>query len=527
MDVQPDRGARFILIVTAILLMAGCAHKPAVKEEPPPGTYMEDIYTIPNPKSDLDMFRKALPPYLSYMESQYSPSKDDDKTLCRISGTYYAYAYCFMEDKDRKEASRLYLKGRDVCLNELKYYRIFNQALTYKLSADAFRQSLTESFPPAKIPVVYWAAMNWTGWICLNLSKPEALEDIPRVEAMLEYVNASNDSYANGSVHAALGVLYAAQPKGDGGDLNRSKDEFDKAFACSFSSTLTYQVMYARYYAYGSRSRVLFKKTLESVAEKPADFYTDMNFVNEVAKVKANLLLKNINKFFKQPAKKTGGSKTPQVTGGAAPKETGTQEAAKAAGSVTPQATSTQEAPKAAGTETPQATGTQEAPKATGSEAPQTTGGQDASKVTEGENPQKPGGEEAPKAAGTEAPRNTGTEEAPKAAVGEAPQNAGGVEAPNAAAGDATQKTAGEEAPKATMEEATQKTGAEEAPKAAGGEAPQDTTGVDAPKAPGAEAPQNAGGEEAPKTAVDQTPPQAGGSDAPAAAGDDGVKQSQ
>ena len=296
--------ARFVLVLTLMVSLTSCAHKPKAGDEPPPGTFLEDIYTTPNPKTDLETFDTAMPPHLQYLDTLIKPSTEDVKLFARVSGAYYGYANCFVEDRDRKEAAALYLKGRDYALNELRYYRIFDTAFTYKQSIEAFRQALIDSFSKANVPLVYWAAMNWTGWITVNLNKPEAVADIPRAIAMLEYVDSYDQSYGNGSVHAALGMLCSARSKAKGGDPDRAREEFEKAFSASFSSTLTYQVSFAKYYAYQTRNKELFQKTLESVVEKPENFSPDMNFVNEVAKKKARALLKNIDRYFKKPQPK-------------------------------------------------------------------------------------------------------------------------------------------------------------------------------------------------------------------------------
>jgi hypothetical protein len=146
--------------------------------------------------------------------------------------------------------------------------------------------------------------MNWAGWITLNLDKPEAREDIPKVIAILEFASTFNDSYNNGVMHAVLGSLYAMQTRDEGGSPEKAKEEFDKAFSCSFNSVLTFQVMYARYYATQVQDRELFKKTLGTVLDAPADLYSDMNFVNEVARKKAKILMADMGKYFKEPEKK-------------------------------------------------------------------------------------------------------------------------------------------------------------------------------------------------------------------------------
>ncbi len=313
--------ARYVLIFTLMVSLTSCAHKPKAVEEPPPGTFLEDIYTTPNPKTDLETFDTAMPPHLQYLDTLIKPSTEDVKLFTRVSGAYYGYAHCFVEDRDRKEAAALYLKGRDYALNELRYYRIFDTAFTYKQSIEAFRQALIDSFSKANVPLVYWAAMNWTGWITVNLNKPEAVADIPRAIAMLEYVDSYDQSYGNGSVHAALGTLCAARSKAKGGDPDRAREEFEKAFSASFSSTLTYQVSFAKYYSYQARNRELFQKTLESVAEKPENFSPDMNFVNEVARKKARALLKNIDRYFKKPQPKPAAAGAQPADPGKPPQE--------------------------------------------------------------------------------------------------------------------------------------------------------------------------------------------------------------
>lgn len=300
MAIRSFRIAPLLLIPTIIVLLSACAHKKAAVEQPT-GSFLEDIYATSNESTDVDMFGDAISPYVQYMDSTITPLSDA-ALLSRVSGAYYGYAYCFAEDMDKKVASRLYLKGRDLVLNELRRYRIFDDALTYNKSIDEFRQSLPDSFDKHNInfQVIYWAAMNWAGWISINLDNPEALADIPKVEAMLEFVNTFNDSYNNGIVHAVLGTLYASRSKADGGNPEKAKEEFDKAFSCSFNSILTFHVMYAKYYACQIQDRELFKKSLETVLKAPANYRSDMNFVNEVAKRKARVLLDNSDKYFKE-----------------------------------------------------------------------------------------------------------------------------------------------------------------------------------------------------------------------------------
>jgi hypothetical protein len=311
MAIRSFRIAGWLLILTIAVFLSGCAHKAAV--EPPIGSFLEDIYATANTNPDVDMFNAAMPPYLQYMDNSILPVSPD-LLYYRLSGAYYGYAFCFVEDTDKKEASSLYLKGRDLALTELKRYRLFFTAMTYESTILEFKASLPASFGKAQIQGLYWAAMNWAGWINLNLDKPEALADIPKVEAMLEFVTVLDSSYNSGSVYAALGSLHANRAKEQGGNPERAKEEFDNAFTYSGNSYLTFHVMYAQYYARQIQDRELFKKTLATVLETPSNTYAEKTFVNEVARRKAKVLLDNIDKYFKAAEIKKGGEAvtTPQ-----------------------------------------------------------------------------------------------------------------------------------------------------------------------------------------------------------------------
>jgi tetratricopeptide (TPR) repeat protein len=311
MVIRSFRIAGWLLFLTIIVFLSGCAHKAAV--EPPTGSYLEDIYSTANTNPDVDMFGAAMPPYLQYTDSLLGPDSPES-LLYRLSGAYYGYAFCFLEDTDKKEASVNYLKGREYTFNELKRYRMFYQIVTYETSIIAYKQALTATFDKKNIQALYWTAMNWAGWINVNLDNPDARADLPKAEAMLEFINTIDESYNNGSVHATLGVLYANRSKADGGDPEKAREEFDKAFTYSGNSIFLMHVMYARYYACQIQDRELYKKTLTTVLETPSNTYADKTFINEVARRKAKVLMDNIDKYFKAAEPKKGGeaATTPQ-----------------------------------------------------------------------------------------------------------------------------------------------------------------------------------------------------------------------
>jgi len=297
MEPRCSRISGWLLIFIAILISSGCKHKPP--GGPPPGSYLEDIYGNANTTADSDLFCRSMPAYLDELDGLMKKNKYDLPLIFRASGAHYGYAFSCLEDADKKAASEIYLKGRDLSMAELRRYSFFDQA--FDDTIQKFRQALPYNFDKRNIQPLYWAALNWFGWISVNLDTPEARADIPKVEAMLEYVNKLDRTYGNGTAHAVLAALYALQPKDAGGDPEKARQEFENAFLYTGNSILAVHVWYARFYATQIQDRPLFEKTLKQVVDTPANQYADKTFVNEAARRKAALLLANVESLFSKP----------------------------------------------------------------------------------------------------------------------------------------------------------------------------------------------------------------------------------
>lgn len=297
MDTRSFRISGWLLIITIIILLSGCKHKPPAG--PPAGSFLEDIYTTANTNPDVEMFCKAMPGYLYDLEGLMMKNKYDLPLIFRASGAHYGYAFCCLEDSDKKAAAETYLKGRDLAMAELRRYSYFDQA--FDDTIPRFQQALPYNFDKRNIQPLYWAALNWFGWISLRMDTPEAQADIPRVEAMLEFVNSLDRSYGNGTVHAVLAAIYALQTSTAGGEPEKARQEFENAFLYTGNSILAVHVMYAQFYATRIQDRKLFEKTLKQVIETPANQYADKTFINEVARRKASLLLANAELLFSKP----------------------------------------------------------------------------------------------------------------------------------------------------------------------------------------------------------------------------------
>jgi tetratricopeptide (TPR) repeat protein len=293
MALRSFRLTLFLLVLGLTVFFSGCVNKEMVVQSSEP--LLDDLNLAVSKNTDVDMVRKAMPVYLTQLDGLIV-SAPDAKLLTSATQGYYDYTFAFVEDTDKQRASFLYLKARDYALGELKRYTLFVEG--FDKPAPEFNKALHVSLDKRDLTFLFWTAQNWAAWIVLNIDNPEAVKDIPRVEAMLKYVIELDETYQNGNAHTSLGTLYASRSKDSGGDPEKAKEHFNKAFILSGNSLLSVHLLYAKFYARQIKDRELFIKTLEKVIETPAERFPDKAFANEVARRKAKLLLDNVDKYF-------------------------------------------------------------------------------------------------------------------------------------------------------------------------------------------------------------------------------------
>jgi len=285
------QNVRFIfslMILVISLLLTGCSMKAYMVRSMDP--IMDDMTTAANMNTDVDLMRDGLPASLIQIDG-FIKSDPNNKILLMGAESYFGYAFSFVEDVNKPRASALYLKARDYALRALKKHRQFDeQALDLNdMLANCGKQD---------VPALYWAAGSWMSWIALNVGSPEALMDLPKVEAMLQRVIELDETYYYGTAHAMLGGFYSAQPKNMGGNPEKAYKHFQKAFKLSGSKLLAVQLMYAKFYAVQIQDKALFVKTLNEIIATPKNSFPEKNLANEVAKRKAKDLLEKVDTLF-------------------------------------------------------------------------------------------------------------------------------------------------------------------------------------------------------------------------------------
>jgi tetratricopeptide (TPR) repeat protein len=239
---------------------------------------------------------KALPGLLITSEGYLGAAPDDVDLLVSTAGKYSLYASFFVEEVDKEHAIKLYRRGLALGMRALMQNRKFAKGVGDG-SLERF-ESAIKRLNKSHIPALYVTMSNWFSFIALNSSDSEALMGIPKVEAIMNKLMELDETYNNGIIHAYFGAYYGSFSKVLGGQPEKAKYHFERAFEISGSEFLYFYVLYAQTYAVQIQDKELFVTTLEKVLDTPKKADHEMTMANEIAKMKAKTLLSKIDEYF-------------------------------------------------------------------------------------------------------------------------------------------------------------------------------------------------------------------------------------
>lgn len=235
-----------------------------------------------------------------------------NKTLSTLLARSYAnYAFGFLEwnmlrhrgnpakqdayKLNEERAKRFYGAGKRITLNILKKNGSFKSALNKDL--DSFKKTL-KGYGKGSVPLLFWTAFNWGASINLNKDSPEAIIEFPKVEAMMQRVLKLDEYYFYGGPHLFFGVSFGSRPAMFGGNLEKSKEHFERAVAAYQRKFLMSLVMYAQVYAVQAQDPALFESLLTEVMGADPAAMPEQRLANELAVRRATWLLANKAQFF-------------------------------------------------------------------------------------------------------------------------------------------------------------------------------------------------------------------------------------
>lgn len=246
-------------------------------------------------ETDLVLAEHALASDIKLLEGMIKGDPENSHLLMLTTQAIAGYALGFAEDDFPERAKALYLRARNYAARVL-IQSDFN--LTEEnLLLEQYQQNVS-MLENDDIDALFWAAFSWAGWINLSLDNPQAFVDLPKVEALMNRVLDIDSTYYHGAALLFFGGIWGTKPRMLGGDPEKAKMYFDKNLEITKGNFLLSYVYYAKYYAAKILDEDLFRKYLKIVKETPEDVLPGEQFLNAIAKKKAEFLLSKTEDIF-------------------------------------------------------------------------------------------------------------------------------------------------------------------------------------------------------------------------------------
>ncbi|MDA0999843.1 MAG: TRAP transporter TatT component family protein [bacterium] len=289
------RAHLILMAVAALFALAGCAS--ALKDVAVRSTtsILEDSVAALSAETDTIHAQEASASLLVMLEGLILSDKGNRTLLQLSTQAYGSYAFGFLEETAPARARRFYLRGRNHGLNSL--LQRSRLAAAMKSGIPELKKALS-NLDKSDLPLLFWTAYCWSGWINLSRDNPDALADLPRVEAMMARALEIDPGYYFGGPDLFFGVYYGGRSKLLGGDPGKAKLHFERSIAQSGGRFLMAKVLYARYYAVQTQNRDLFIRLLKETIAAPRRTLPEQALANALAKERAKALLKDADNYF-------------------------------------------------------------------------------------------------------------------------------------------------------------------------------------------------------------------------------------
>ena len=292
-----NRGMRRALLLSTVLFLlaplAGCTLRQTVARST--GAVVDDLLAAMNAETDPVQAREAAPALFVMIDGLLRADPSNADLRRAAAQAYGSFAFAFLEENEPARARAFYRRGRDHGVAALKAMPGMEGLLAGDAAAQ--REALSR-LGGEDLPLLFWTAYCWSGLVNLSRSDPDAVADLPRVEAMMARALALDRTFFHGGPDLFFGVYYGGRSRLLGGDPAKARMHFERAVAASGGRFLMTKVLMARYYAVQAQDRALFERLLKEVESAPAGLLSEEALANTLAKERAKALLKQAEELF-------------------------------------------------------------------------------------------------------------------------------------------------------------------------------------------------------------------------------------
>jgi len=249
---------------------------------------------------DPELIREAAPFSLKAMESVLAENPNHVGLLTATARGFTQYGYAFvqqdgeeLEGTDIKRATqnfaraqRLYRRGRDYGLRGLD---AAHPGLRAQLRKDP--RAALEVTRREDVALLYWTAAAWAALIGLSKDDPQAVGEVPIMQALIDRAAALDEAWDAGAIHTFL-IAYEPVRQGARGDaLARSQTHFERAVELSSGQQAAPYVALAETVAISKQNRAQFEALLNQALAVDVNARPDWRLANLVMQRRARWLL--------------------------------------------------------------------------------------------------------------------------------------------------------------------------------------------------------------------------------------------
>ena len=305
---QRKKGILTLLHTLFFLLIPACSIQKIAM------TKVADMLTAPGGSSvytsdnDPELVGDALPFTIKLYESLMVSMPDHSGLRLRTGSLYIMYANAFIQtpatmlsdDEYKKQefmykrAMNLYLRGRDILLEELENkHPGFRESLDKREYGEAISTTTKED-----LDFLYWAAAGWLGAYAINPLDMDLGLTIPGASALMERVLKLDENYGRGAIHEFYVLYYGSLPEYMGGDVRKAREHFEKAVAASEGKSTSAYLSLASTVCIKEQNLAEFRILLEKVLEIDIDADPQNRLLNILNQRKAAWYLEHVDDFF-------------------------------------------------------------------------------------------------------------------------------------------------------------------------------------------------------------------------------------
>jgi len=283
---------RLTLLLLSSAVLGGCSMDQILVRSSTP-LIEGGIYAM-NQETDLLLAENAIPTNLNMLEGMLHIDPDNASLRIYAAQAYYGLGYGFNEDNRPKRAVNFYMRGLKHGLHALAV----NGYKNIRTNSMEELEEMLKEMDDDDIGALFWTASNWAKWIDNNRDRSESLIELPKPTALMQRVLELDDTFYHGGAHMYFGVFYGGRSPMFGGDFEKSKKHFDRAREITEDQLLVADLLQAQYLSRQKMDREDFHNRLTKIVNAPEDLNPDLALLNNIAKRKAKLLLKEEDKWF-------------------------------------------------------------------------------------------------------------------------------------------------------------------------------------------------------------------------------------